>query len=145
MHSRAKDRRLTEEQAEIDRQIASRQRANPAAMRQQTMAQLATLSASRSLAIRRGDQAAVEKINQQIIDLGGDPETGDLVEGGGGAKPTGELAYDERIQKINEHNRQKTKDAMAAAHLAALKRKKAEEAIFRARQCVSRMFTGDGR
>jgi len=42
--------------------------------------------------------------------------------------------YDLRIQKINENKKRKTKEAMAAAHVAALQRKKAEEAIVRSRQ-----------
>lgn len=105
------------------------------AQKHQAYAQIASLQAARSLAIRRADHAGVERISQQITELGGDPETGDMVvpgkQAGNGSQ---EMAYEDRIQKINENNRRKTKDAMAAAHVAATQRKKAEEAMMKARQ-----------
>ncbi len=118
---------------------------------------------SRELAIRRNDQAGLREIEAQIVDLGGDPSTGTLLEdtnystsssagnnhsgtpsrpsngGGGGRGGGGDSAfegmseYDQRIHKINENNRRKTKEAMASAHAALLARKKAEEAIVKAK------------
>lgn len=102
---------------------------------------------SRELAIRRNDTTGLLDIEQQIISLGGDPLTGDLMEvgggqtsskskssgGGGGSGMEGMSEYDQRIHKINENNRRKTKEAMANAHAASLARKKAEEAIIKAK------------
>jgi len=98
---------------------------------------------SRELAIRRNDTTGQEEIDQQIMSLGGDPMTGLLLETGqtssisrhhsGGVATEGVSEYDQRIHKINENNRRKTKETMASAHAALLARKKAEEAILKAK------------
>ncbi|WWD21079.1 hypothetical protein CI109_105560 [Kwoniella shandongensis] len=87
---------------------------------------------TRDLAQRRNDQATVDRLNSEIVKLGGDPVTGQLV-GGGEAEDD----YDLRIQRINENNKKKTKESMIKAHTAALARKKAEEAIIKAKGVVS--------
>lgn len=87
---------------------------------------------TRNLAIRRNDLDAAEEIGRQIEALGGDPATGQVVDVPGGAQEDA----DARIQRINENNRKKTKEAMANAHMAEVRRKRAEEAIVKAKQCV---------
>lgn len=85
---------------------------------------------TRDLALRRNDHVMVEKLNSDIIALGGDPNTGKLV----GEKEGEEKDdYDMKIQRINENNKRKTKEAMMRAHAAAVARKKAEEAVVKAR------------
>lgn len=85
--------------------------------------------ASRNLALRRNDHAEAEKISAQIAEHGADPTTGELLAAEGDADD-----YDARIQRINENNRRKTKEAMAAAHQASMLRKKAEDALIRAKK-----------
>lgn len=85
----------------------------------------------------------LKEIDKQIQSLGADPLTGEFVDNSSGngsfkestATPATEEVseYDARINKINENNRRKTKEAMAAAHAASLARKKAEDAIVKAK------------
>jgi RNA polymerase-associated protein RTF1 len=96
--------------------VDARKKSNPLAQGKRVIVEITQLISSRDLALRRNDHAGADDLNRQIISLGGDPATG------------------ERIQRINENNRRKTKEAMTAAHAAAVQRKKAEEAIVRARQ-----------
>ena len=117
-------------QDEINRQVEARKRSNPNAQRSKTIATISQLVSSLDLAIRRDDAAAVASLNQQIIALGGDPSTGNLVSE---AIALGS-EHDDRIEKINENARRKTKGSMAAAHLASVARRKAENAIIKARQ-----------
>lgn len=84
---------------------------------------------SKQLAIRRNDHAAAESISKQIAKLGADPVTGELLSGGDATMSE----YDMRIQQINENNRRKTREAMSKAHEASLARKRAEDAIIRAK------------
>ena len=125
-------------QSEISRQVEARKQSNPQAQRNKAIYQIGRLVASRSLALRSADYKLAQNLEAEIIRLGGDPETGELVElstkgGAGGSKEATEN-YDERIRRINEKNRQRTKEAMAAAHQASIQRKKAEEAIIKQRQ-----------
>lgn len=83
---------------------------------------------SKQLALRRNDLEAAASISQQIEELGGDPATGELLDGEGDMSE-----YDLRIAKINETNRKRTRAAMAKAHEAAVAKKKAEDAIVRAK------------
>ena len=127
-------------QSEISRQVEARKQSNPQAQRNKAIYQIGRLVASRSLALRSADYKLAQSLEEEIIRLGGDPATGELVEpspkdGAGGTKEVKE-DYDERIRRINEKNRQRTKEAMAAAHQASIQRKKAEEAIIRQRQSV---------
>lgn len=88
---------------------------------------------TRDLALRRNDHTMVEKLNSDIIALGGDPNTGKLI----GEKEGEEKDdYDMKIQRINENNKRKTKEAMMRAHAAAVARKKAEEAVIKAKLYV---------
>jgi RNA polymerase-associated protein RTF1 len=84
--------------------------------------------------LRRNDHAGAEDLNRQIVALGGDPTTGELVTFDAAEMAKNVSEYDERVQRINENNKRKTKEAMAAAHAVAVQRKKAEEAIVKARQ-----------
>jgi RNA polymerase-associated protein RTF1 len=111
--------------------VASRKRANPALLRNQKVIQLTQLLSSRSLAIRRNDQAMIESLNQQMIDMGADPDTGELVSDQTGGDDS---AYDAMIQRINDKNQKRNKDAMIAAHQASVARQKAEAAVVKARQ-----------
>ncbi|WVF65669.1 hypothetical protein IAT40_000400 [Kwoniella sp. CBS 6097] len=121
-----RDRPMTD--AEVNRQINSRKAHDPGANRS-ALLKITQLISSRDLAARRNDTNTVEMLNAEIVKLGGDPKTGQLVNGG----VVGEDDYDLRIQRINENNKKKTKEVMMKAHQAALARKKAEEAIVRAK------------
>nr|XP_031862312.1 uncharacterized protein CI109_002277 [Kwoniella shandongensis]KAA5529384.1 hypothetical protein CI109_002277 [Kwoniella shandongensis] len=116
---------------EINRQITSRQ-ARDSNFNRSAHLKIQQLINTRDLAQRRNDQATVDRLNSEIVKLGGDPVTGQLV-GGGEAEDD----YDLRIQRINENNKKKTKESMIKAHTAALARKKAEEAIIKAKGVVS--------
>ncbi|WVW79215.1 hypothetical protein I302_101181 [Kwoniella bestiolae CBS 10118] len=122
-----RDRPMTD--TEVNRQINTRKSYDPSANRS-ALLKISQLLSTRDLATRRNDVTTVEMINNEIIKLGGDPATGQLVN-------NGELAegddYELRIQKINENNKRKTKEVMLKAHQAALARKKAEEAMIKAR------------
>lgn len=127
-------------QSEISRQVEARKQSNPQAQRNKAIYQIGRLVASRSLALRSADYKLAQNLEEEIIRLGGDPATGELVEpsakdSAAGSKEAKE-DYDERIRRINEKNRQRTKEAMAAAHQASIQRKKAEEAIIKQRQRV---------
>lgn len=120
-----RDRPMTED--EVNRQVEARKQANPA-QRQRTVLQVTSLMSSKQLAIRRNDHATAEAISKQIIELGADPTTGELL--------SGELEIsekDKRIQQINENNRRKTRETMNKAHEASLAKKKAEDAIIKAK------------
>lgn len=121
-------------QDEINRQVLERKKNNPLAQRQKTILEITSLISSRDLAIRRNDHDAADDTNRQIIELGGDPSTGQLVTTNPNEAAQNAPEYDDRIQRINENNKRKTKEAMAAAHVAAMQRKKVEEAIVRSRQ-----------
>jgi len=123
-------------QDEINRQVDARKKNNPLAQRQKTILEITSLISSRNLALRRGDRDQADEINRQIISLGADPTTGQLVTLNANDAADNATDYDARIQKINENNKRKTKENMAAAHAAALQRKKVEEAIVRSRQWV---------
>ncbi len=121
-----RDRPMTEE--EVNRQVDARKQANPQAQRQKVVLQITSLMSSKQLALRRNDLETADFIGRQIADLGADPNTGELLEG------EGELSeYDLRIAKINENNRKKTRETMIKAHEAAVAKKKAEDAIVRAK------------
>ncbi|KAK1922482.1 rtf1 protein [Papiliotrema laurentii] len=135
-----RERPMTNE--EINRQVEARKMSNPGVQRSKTLIQISQLIASRSLALRRNDMALADQLESEIIELGGDPTTGQLVSSSQGSASASQGAgekedYDAKIQRINEHKARKNKEAMAAAHLASIKRKKAEEAIVRARQANS--------
>ncbi|KAK4687631.1 RNA polymerase-associated protein RTF1, partial [Tremellales sp. Uapishka_1] len=115
-------------QEEINRQVESRKKSNPAAIRNKAVLEISSLMSSRGLALRRNDSRGVELIDAQIRGLGGDPATGQMVEE---EKEMSE--YDARIAKINENNKRKTKENQLAAHNHSLMRKKAEIAIVKAR------------
>lgn len=83
---------------------------------------------SKQLALRRNDLETAAFISQQIEELGADSATGELLDGQGDMS-----AYDLRIARINENNRKKTKETMVKAHEAAIAKKKAEDAIVRAK------------
>lgn len=121
-----RDRPMTED--EINRQIQARQQSKPTAHRTKIVLQVTSLMRSKELALRRNDFEAVEFLTQQIRDLGADPNTGELEEGGDELNDA-----DLRIQRINENNRRKTKESMARAHEAALAKKKAEGAVLKAK------------
>lgn len=125
-----RDRPMTED--EINRQIQARQQNKPTAQRTKIVLQVTSLMASKQLALRRNDFEAVEFLSQQIRDLGADPNTGELEEGGEELNDN-----DLRIQRINENNRRKTKESMARAHEAALARKKAEGAVLKAKAAAN--------
>ncbi|KAK8843402.1 hypothetical protein IAR55_007059 [Kwoniella newhampshirensis] len=124
-----RDRPITD--VEIDRQIASRQ-SRESNFNRAAHLRIQQLINTRDLAQRRNDQNTVDRLNSEIVKLGGDPVTGQLV-GEGEAEDD----YDLRIQRINENNKRKTKESMIKAHSAALARKKAEEAIVKARNADS--------
>lgn len=136
----------------MNAQIEGRKRSNAGPARNSAVIQITQLVSSRNLALRRNDRATVEDLNRQIVALGGDPSTGDLASTGSPVRASPARAgsdatnggvgarsgdWEEKIQRINENNRRRTKEAMVAAHQAALVRKKAEEAIVRAKQYVS--------
>ncbi|WWC64143.1 uncharacterized protein I303_106751 [Kwoniella dejecticola CBS 10117] len=123
-----RDRPMTD--AEVNRQINTRRAHDPSANRS-ALLKISQLLSTRDLALRRNDVAAVEDINSEIIKLGGDPTTGQLVAAQGSNESSDD--YDLRIQKINENNKRKTKEMMSKAHQAALARKKAEEAMIKAK------------
>ncbi|WRT68947.1 uncharacterized protein IL334_005929 [Kwoniella shivajii] len=123
-----RDRSMTD--AEVNRQINTRKAYDPSANRS-ALLKISQLLSTRELAVRRNDVGTVEMINSEIIKLGGDPSTGQLVNGGAGG--SGEDDYDLRIQRINENNKRKTKEMMTKAHQAALAKKKAEEALIKAK------------
>lgn len=127
------------EQEEIDRQVVARKQANPLAQRSKAVVEISQLIASRNLALRRNDLQTVHQLEAEIIKLGGDPSTGQLIDEPSSQGSTGNTAeekedYDARIQRINDNNKKRTKEAMAAAHLASIQRRKAEEAIVKAKQ-----------
>ncbi|GFZ47472.1 hypothetical protein JCM24511_05216 [Saitozyma sp. JCM 24511] len=122
---------------EINRQVDARKKSNPLAQGKRVIVEITQLISSRDLALRRNDHAGADDLNRQIISLGGDPATGELVTTDQAEVQRKLSDHDERIQRINENNRRKTKEAMTAAHAAAVQRKKAEEAIVRARQANS--------
>ena len=126
-------------QEEIDRQVNARKQANPSAQRSKANIEISQLMASRQLALRRNDLQTVAQLEADIIKLGGDPSTGGFADEPSSQGYTGKMAdekedYDTRIQRINENNKKRTKEAMAAAHLASIQRRKAEEAIVKAKQ-----------
>jgi len=101
--------------------------------------EISQLIASRNLALRRNDLQTVHQCEAEIIKLGGDPSTGQLVEESSSHGTSGKVAdeqedYDTRIQRINDNAKRRTKEAMTAAHLASIQRRKAEEAIVKAKQ-----------
>ncbi|EIW67131.1 hypothetical protein TREMEDRAFT_69995 [Tremella mesenterica DSM 1558] len=108
---------------EISRQVAARRAANPSSQRSTLQIEISNLISSRNLALRRNDLPTVERLNAQIISMGGDPETGTLVDA------TDDLGeYDAKIQKINEHNRKRAKEATLKQQEAERARRRAEEA-----------------
>ncbi|WVO18290.1 hypothetical protein L204_106003 [Cryptococcus depauperatus] len=118
--------------AEIDRRVESRKAQESAYVRSTTL-KIHQLLNTRGLALRRNDHAMVKKLNSDITALGGDPQTGKIV---GETEEVGD-DYDMKIQKINENNKKKTKEAMMKAHTAAVARKKAEEAVIKAKLAAS--------
>ena len=121
-------------QDEINRQVEARKKSNPLVQRNRTILEITSLISARNLALRRNDHDGADAINRQIEALGGDPSTGELVSLNPDDTASATSDYDLRIQKINDNNKRKTKEAMAAAHLAAMQRKKNENAIVRAKQ-----------
>ncbi|WWC73205.1 uncharacterized protein I206_107171 [Kwoniella pini CBS 10737] len=122
-----RDRPMTD--TEVNRQINTRKAHDPSANRS-ALLKISQLLSTRDLALRRNDVQTVESINSEIIKLGGDPTTGQLITQGSNESSDD---YDLRIQKINENNKRKTKEIMSKAHQAALARKKAEEAMIKAK------------
>ncbi|WVR09151.1 hypothetical protein IAU60_006213 [Kwoniella sp. DSM 27419] len=122
-----RDRPMTD--TEINRQINSR-KAHDTGANRQALLKISQLISSRDLALRRNDTVSADMLSSEIVKLGGDPATGQLVNVAAGA---GDDDYDLRIQKINENNKKKTKEVMMKAHQAALARKKAEEALIKAK------------
>ncbi|KAL1406068.1 RNA polymerase-associated protein rtf1 [Vanrija albida] len=125
-----RDRPMTEE--EVNRQVEARKRANPQAHRQKTMLEITSLMGSKNLALRRNDQKAVEMITRQIEELGGDPATGQLL-----GVDENMTEHEKRIRRINENNLRKTREAMAKAHEALLAKKKAEDAVVKAKAAAA--------
>lgn len=124
-------------QAEIDRRVDSR-KSQESSFTRASLLKIHQLMNTRDLALRRNDHVMVEKLNSDIIALGGDPNTGKLV----GEKEGEEKDdYDMKIQRINENNKRKTKEAMMRAHAAAVARKKAEEAVVKAKLYGLSSFT----
>lgn len=123
----------TDVQDEVNRQVEARKRGNPLLSRSKTIIAVTQLLASRNLALRRNDHVEADKISAQIAAHGADPNTGELLANDGGGDD-----HDTRIQRINENNRRKTKEAMAAAHQAgldaAIKRRKKEDEIILAKR-----------
>ncbi|ORY26243.1 hypothetical protein BCR39DRAFT_541580 [Naematelia encephala] len=126
-----RDRPMTNE--EINRQVESRKQSNPLAQRNQALFEISNLISTRNLALRRNDTESAERINRDIVALGGDPTTGELVTVDADEAARNASDYDAKIQRINENNKRRTKEAMAAAHAASLQRKKLEEAIIKAK------------
>ncbi|GMK59323.1 hypothetical protein CspeluHIS016_0703380 [Cutaneotrichosporon spelunceum] len=124
------DRPMTED--EVNRQVDARKQANPQAQRQKVVLQITSLMSSKQLALRRNDLETAASIGDQIAKLGADPNTGELLEGEGDLSE-----YDLRIAKINENNRRKTRETMIKAHEAAIAKKKAEDAIVRAKAAAA--------
>ena len=122
-------------QEEINRQVEARKKTSATAQRS-TVFQIAQLISSRELAVRRHDIDGAESINRQLVELGADPSTGQITTTNSDEMATNVSDYDSMIQKINDNNKRKTKEAMQAAHTATLQRKKAEEAILKAKQSV---------
>ena len=134
-----RDRGMTDE--EINRQVEARKQSNPAQQRAKAVVEITQLYQARNLALRRNDHESAANLERQIIALGGNPETGLLVDASKvasglaqSAKDSVAESYEDKIQRINEHNKKRTKEMQAAAHQASLQRKRAEEAIVRARQ-----------
>ncbi|ORX39021.1 hypothetical protein BD324DRAFT_618258 [Kockovaella imperatae] len=124
-----RDRPMTND--EINRQVEARKKSNITAQRNASVTRISQLMASKDLAIRRNDHAAVAELESRIRAEGGDPTNGKLISDPlAGALDDG---YEDKIAKINEMNRKRTKEAMAAAHLAGIAKKKAEDAIVKAR------------
>ncbi|ODN91429.1 RNA polymerase-associated protein RTF1 [Cryptococcus wingfieldii CBS 7118] len=123
-----RDRPMTN--SEIDRRVASRRAQDSSFARASTL-KIHQLMNTRDLAVRRNDHSMIDKLNADIIALGGDPVTGKLLAGEG--EQLGQDDYDLKIQKINENNKRKTKESMMRAHQAAQARKKAEEAVVKAK------------
>lgn len=123
-------------QEEITRQVEARKRSDPGLQRQNKMIEITNLVTARHLATRRNDTAAVEDLERQIIALGGDPQTGELVTLDQGQVAQNVSDYDRRIEKINENIQKKVREQMEKAHQGSLARKRAEEAIVRAKQYV---------
>ena len=124
-----RERPMTNE--EINRQVAARKNSNKQAQRNATITRISQLMASKDLAVRRNDQPAVLDLESRIKAEGGDPVTGRLLD-----DTTGRDEDEDRIARINEMNRKRTKESMAAAHLAGIARKKHEDAIVQARMWV---------
>lgn len=120
--------------------MEARKSSNPGAQRSKTLITISQLVASRSLALRRNDMATADQLEKEIIELGGDPSTGQFADA-----PSVKEDYDAKIQRINEQRAKKNKESMAAAHIASMKRKKAEEAIIKARQYVYPLVHTDDR
>jgi RNA polymerase-associated protein RTF1 len=119
---------------EINRQVEARKRSNPAQQRHKITIEITNLITSRNLAVRRNDQSLAEDLNRQIIALGGDPQSGELVTLDRDEAERNASEYDDRIEKINENNKRKVREQMAKAHQGSLARKRAEEAIVREKQ-----------
>jgi RNA polymerase-associated protein RTF1 len=120
-----RDRPMTED--EVNRQVAANQRAHGQHSRQKTQIAVSSLYSSLQLAVRRKDEEGAAAIVAQIRDLGGDPETGEMVDG----ERVNE--YDARIAVINENNRQRTKIAMQRAHEMSMARRRADDARVKAK------------
>jgi len=118
-----RDRPMTEE--EVNREVESRKQGN---QKQRTVIQVSSLYTSMQLALRRKDMDTAEALSRQIVEIGGDPATGDMAVGEKHSE------YDERIARINENNRQRTRVAMQRAHELSIARRKAEDAIVKAKQ-----------
>ncbi|TXT08753.1 hypothetical protein VHUM_02881 [Vanrija humicola] len=125
-----RDRPMTEE--EVNRQVEARKKANPGAHRQKIQLQITSLMGSKNLALRRNDLKEAEFISQQIEELGGDPATGQLL-----GVDDNMTEHEKRIQRINQNNLRKTRENMAKAHDALLAKKKAEDAIVRAKAAAA--------
>lgn len=121
---------FTDLQEEVERQIQARRQANTTAQRGKNAIEVSSLVAARNLALRRNDTKEVQRIDSDIVNLGGDPNTGEMLD----ERPSGpsEEDYDAKIQRINENNKRKTREAMMAANQASLARKRAQDAIVRA-------------
>ncbi|WWC91323.1 uncharacterized protein L201_006266 [Kwoniella dendrophila CBS 6074] len=131
-----RDRPMTD--TEVNKQITMRKQYDPSANRS-ALLKISQLMSTKELALRRNDSITVESINKEIIDLGGNPSTGQLIieqEGVGFGDE-----YELKIQKINENNKRKTKEMMSKAHQNALARKKAEEAMIKAKSASQENIT----
>lgn len=114
--------------------MEARKKSNPAQQRHKITIEITNLITSRNLALRRNDSTLAEDLNRQIVALGGDPQTGELVTLDKGQAEKMVSEYDDRIEKINENNKRKVREQMEKAHQGSLARKRAEEAIVRAKQ-----------